>query len=400
MVMEGNRDESIKCIKIAQKCIAAGDREKAIKFLNKAQRLFPSQRAKDILYRLQNPSDDSATSSSSSSTESTEPTNTKERQRRQSNGPTPTTRQRHTSGSRESKAESKAETNGGVKHDYTEEQLKGVNRIKKCKNFYEILGVVKDASETDVKKAYRKLALLFHPDKNHAPGAGEAFKAIGKAFAVLNDSDKRKRYDLYGDDTNEVSNSRSQHRHTHRHHHGGFYYETRGFDDEEFSPEDLFNMFFGGGFPQGNVARHRRQNRPRQDNNSREEARYTFLLQLLPILMLVVISLLSTAFIQESPYSLSKKAGYTIERSTHELKIKYYVKNTFSKEYSGRINLVEQRVEAEHMDNLRSNCYRERLNKEAAMQRARYFGDKKMYEKAHKMALRTCDQLEEIRRLS
>ena len=46
MVMEGNRDESIKCIKIAQKCIAAGDREKAIKFLNKAQRLFPSQRAK------------------------------------------------------------------------------------------------------------------------------------------------------------------------------------------------------------------------------------------------------------------------------------------------------------------------------------------------------------------
>ena len=47
--------------------------------------------------------------------------------------------------------------------------------------------------------------------------------------------------------------------------------------DEEFSPEDLFNMFFGGGFPQGNVARHRRQNRPRQDNNSREEVRFSTL---------------------------------------------------------------------------------------------------------------------------
>ena len=49
-------------------------------------------------------------------------------------------------------------------------------RIKKCKDYYEILGVEKDASETDLKKAYRKLSLQFHPDKNKAPGATEAFK--------------------------------------------------------------------------------------------------------------------------------------------------------------------------------------------------------------------------------
>lgn len=52
-----------------------------------------------------------------------------------------------------------------------------VHSINKCKNYYEVLGVTKDAGDEDLKKAYRKLALKFHPDKNHAPGATDAFKS-------------------------------------------------------------------------------------------------------------------------------------------------------------------------------------------------------------------------------
>ena len=91
-------------------------------------------------------------------------------------------------------------------------------------------------------QAYRKLALQFHPDKNHAPGAGEAFKAIGNAFAVLSDPEKKRQYDLYGPMDSQPSGPRS--RRTRQ----GFYEHdpTHGFESD-MTAEEIFNMFFGEG---------------------------------------------------------------------------------------------------------------------------------------------------------
>ena len=60
--------------------------------------------------------------------------------------------------------------------DYTEEQVEMVTRIKRCRDYYEILGLTKQADDDDLKKSYRKLALKLHPDKCRAPGAADAFK--------------------------------------------------------------------------------------------------------------------------------------------------------------------------------------------------------------------------------
>jgi molecular chaperone DnaJ len=66
------------------------------------------------------------------------------------------------------------------------------------RDYYEVLGIQKNSGKEDIKNAYRKLALQYHPDRNKEAGAEERFKEISEAYAVLSDDEKRKRYDTYG----------------------------------------------------------------------------------------------------------------------------------------------------------------------------------------------------------
>jgi curved DNA-binding protein len=65
-------------------------------------------------------------------------------------------------------------------------------------DYYQMLGVARDASQDDIKKAFRKLAMQYHPDRNPTPEAEEKFKELNEAYAVLSDPEKRKQYDTFG----------------------------------------------------------------------------------------------------------------------------------------------------------------------------------------------------------
>ena len=125
------------------------------------------------------------------------------------------------------------------------------------KDYYQMLGVQKDASQDEIQKAYRKLARKYHPDVNKEPQAEVKFKEIGEAYEVLKDPEKRKRYDQFGANWNRVGGGP-----------GGpppgwegvqfDFGEGGGFDFGDFQGagggsgfSDFFEMLFGGGGPGG-----------------------------------------------------------------------------------------------------------------------------------------------------
>jgi len=112
------------------------------------------------------------------------------------------------------------------------------------KDYYDILGVQKDATEADVKKAYRKMALKYHPDKNKASDAEEKFKLIAEAYEVLSNADKRSAYDRYGE--SGISGNGGGVR---RNSHPSRASHTFHTSFHTIDPFEVFRSFFGGHDP-------------------------------------------------------------------------------------------------------------------------------------------------------
>ena len=128
------------------------------------------------------------------------------------------------------------------------------------RDYYEVLGVSRTVTETELKSAYRKLALQYHPDRNpNNPDAEEKFKEVSEAYAILADSEKRSVYDRYG-------------------HAGlGGAAQGAGFDPTVFQDfSDIFGEFFGFGDMFGGGGGGRRRNRVQRGADLREDLTLEF----------------------------------------------------------------------------------------------------------------------------
>jgi len=376
--MESNKDEADKCLEIAQRYIQQGNKEKAEKFVRKALKLYPSSKSQKLLQTVLGMNEDDKCNG---------------------HAPTMDKEEKYPEPSNDEATTSSAE--------YTQDQIDAVKRIRKCKNYYEILGVNKAASEAELKKAYRKLALAFHPDKNKAPGAGEAFKAIGNAYAVLSNTEKKRQYDLYGDE--DATPSRSHQRRS------GFYeYEdpSHGFQGD-MTAEEIFNMFFGGGMPgssvyvrrggrwtrQGGGGQHGQESHHGAHHHHTQEQQQggvSALFQLLPILFLLVMSLFSSLLVNDMLYSFDQSHKYSVQRTTNNLRISYYVKDNFHQEFHGSLRRLEKQIEDDYLSHLKSRCFQEKSYRENLLWQARYSGNQNHFKKAQNYPTPSCNKLERI----
>ncbi|KAJ4954161.1 hypothetical protein NE237_030993 [Protea cynaroides] len=336
--MDGNKDEALKCMKIGREALELGDRTRALKFIRKAQRLDPTLPVDDLLSKLEGKSGDP---------------------------PAPDTSPPNGFPQDEAYSSSKFSANSSVRHSvppgasssttsmsYTEEQISIVRAIKKKKDYYEILGLEKRCSVEDVRKAYRKLSLKVHPDKNKAPGAEEAFKAVSKAFQCLSDDESRKKYDVVGSD--EAVYDRPAARRGPQ----GF----SGFYEADVDAEEIFRNFFFGGMPRattqfgGFTFGTGMGPSVRTANNDSGNFNIRALLQLLPILLVILLNFLPSA---DPIYALARSYPYE-HRFVTQKGINYFVKTAkFDQEYppnSPQRVEIEQEVERTYMSSLAQYC--------------------------------------------
>ena len=180
-----------------------GDCDKAVKYFAKSLRLFPLPGVEALLVQAERqarqprqPPPPAGGSSSSGAADTAS-------SRNNSGG----SNHNHRAAARqESTASAASEVTGADGRAYTPDQAEVVRLVLRAKEggrgaHYRVLQIPTEANESQIKKAYRKLALKLHPDKNSAPHADEAFKAVGLAYATLSDSQKRHIYDRYGEGT-------------------------------------------------------------------------------------------------------------------------------------------------------------------------------------------------------
>ncbi|RMZ77527.1 hypothetical protein DV737_g4315, partial [Chaetothyriales sp. CBS 132003] len=265
-------------------------------------------------------------------------------------------------------ASNRAHKQGNQDRTYTPAQKTEVMRIRACSPtaYYEILAVQKTASDGEIKKAYRRISLLTHPDKNGYEGADEAFKMVSRAFQILSDSDKKSRYDKFGGDPdNRFSSSGA----------AAASSPFSGFArsggragpmyDDEISPEEVFNRFFaGGGFggPFGMAG------------NGFGGPQFVF--------------------------NMGGGPGFRVHRMGGQYKIDYFINPAEVDGWkASKLHGLDQRAEVDYVSNLRYQCEVESQRKRQEIQDATgfFFTDEERLRRARAMAMPGCRRLDELR---
>lgn len=342
-------DQAQKCVELGRAALKVGDFEKALRMFTKSNRFMPSDIAKEGVRLAE--------------------AGLKDPKRAHQQAP------QTSQGEARAREEPKPEASPEVKE------------VLAKTDYYDILGVSKAATPDELKKAYRKLAMKFHPDKNTSPGSSEAFKLITKAFGCLNDPDKRKYYEQTGTDEPQGAQGQPE------------------FYNDDWA-EHIFRNFFGNEFmfhdiQSGRVYRHHAQ--PRQQQRPQNNGSLWPLVQFLPLFMLFLASSLSNLNFSEPDFAFAATHRLTLEKITTKLQVPYFVEpasyNSLQPAERKDMNI---RVEREYYYYLQRECRAAQDKRNNLLFKAQrsYSGQAKYYrDLASSIDMSTCERLEQLNRL-
>ncbi|KAG7135115.1 Protein HLJ1 like protein [Verticillium longisporum] len=307
-----------------------------------------------------------------------------------------------------SNARSREHQQGNQGRSYTVEQKAAVIRIRKCSPtaFYDILGleeVKKTVTDSEVKKAYRKLSLLTHPDKNGHEHADEAFKMVSRAFGVLGDKEKRERFDRSGvDPDSRFGQAQAQNPFS------GFASRGGGgpFGGFDTGPQFAFNFGGGPGFRVHQFGGGRPRRRPREGQQGQAEGGLSPLLGMLPLLLFFVFPILSGLFSGDSGRSSTPQMHfdtpsppYTMQRETSNSKVPYFVNPVDVESYSkNKLSQLDRSAEATLVRTLQFQCENEMNHKRRMYDAAQgwFFQDPVKMQEATAYATPSCDRAKKL----
>lgn len=343
--MEANKLDAMECIRRAEEmmkshCIRRNATH-AQGLLEKSIRLYPTERAKELLGELSSGGAHSKHGGKHDTPDASDPANLRHRFQMM---------------------DSSANDSLGR----SDEQKEAMDKVRKANTLYEMLDVQADASTAEITRAYKRLALLLHPDKNKVSGAADCFKAIAKAFKVLGDESTRAQYNASMcstvDEGSYFANGRFP-RYSQFAAPGQFYANGSPFNvwssDDDFSAEDFFNTFFG--MRNGYVVRpsshcafrsrvFRRHVPPQEPSN--------YLLKYASMAVFMVLMVFAAYLTPDNVFQFDASETHSLKRVTSRLRITYFVRPQFSISQS-ELGDFESRVESAGLLHLEDRCKEE-----------------------------------------
>ncbi len=402
-----NKGEAERCRELGKEFLARKQYEKSVRFLNKSLSLYPLPGVRELMMRIMTLAEENNEGSRSSSMHGT-------------------------SSSSSSSSSGSGSSNAGP-GGYTPGQEQLAKRVLSAykKSHYDALGVSRTTGSGEIKKSYRKLALQLHPDKNRAPSAENAFKAINAAYDCLSDTKKKYEYDSYHvKDAHTAHGTQSefrQRRHRER--------AAKG----QPTPEDIFRMFTNRMSDHASFAREQEQTRREQQQRQQKQqktqqnsfkttsdhhteksrgrrATFTkyggrswcgFILQLIPVSLALLISAwlgMQTFMGGRKHYSLDRRDNYTNAKTTSTIgkEIQYFVPRGFEERHksSGRNNdrlyQLEKQVEGEYASVLSKQCIYERDRQTRSLNVAKRAKNRLQIKYLEEKVLVSCDKFNHL----